>query len=118
MKHLTLILTVCSLLFADTLISVGEVAPGFFLRDTQNQNYFLSKHVGKKAKPALKSPQVLSFFASWCIPCRTEIPFLMDMQDEFPDIKFMLINVNEDKKTVAAYIQTMNIRIPVLLDLF
>ena len=119
MKFVTVFLLFCSIVFAsDDLLQAGEIAPGFFLRDSDNKNFFMSKYVGVKAKPNLKGPLVISFFASWCIPCRTEIPFLTEMQKEYPAVKFYLINVSEDKKTVHSYIKKIGITLPVLLDQF
>lgn len=114
---LTLIMAISLTLASDSkLIPSGEIAPGIFLRDMNNGSFFLSKTVGDKAKPDQKSPVVLSFFASWCIPCRTEIPFLMEMQEKYPDIAFYLINVSEEKSVVNDYIKKMSITLPVLLD--
>ena len=59
---------VFSVLIAE--IKVGDPAPTFFVRTIDNKNFFLSDTL-KKSEPI-----VLSFFATWCLPCRKEIPVL------------------------------------------
>jgi len=51
-------------------LRLGDAAPTFYLRSLDNENFFLSKEI--KAE----SPIILSFYATWCIPCRKEIPAL------------------------------------------
>src|SRR5208282_3008871 len=45
----------------------GQVAPDFELRTTSGERFRLSENVGKKII-------VLNFFATWCAPCRAEMP--------------------------------------------
>ena len=61
---------------------------------------------------------ILSFFATWCEPCKKEIPHLEKLQEEFIDqpVKFFLIDVGEDRDKVKTFIEKENIKIPVLLD--
>ncbi len=51
-------------------LRLGDPAPTFYLRSLEGENFFLSKEI--KAD----SPIILSFYATWCIPCRDEIPVL------------------------------------------
>jgi len=46
----------------------NQVAPTFFLRTLEDEAFFLSDEI-KKGQPI-----VLSFFATWCGPCRKEMP--------------------------------------------
>jgi len=72
---------------------VGEAAPTFFLRNLEGENFFLSR--------ALKQKQiiVLSFYATWCIPCRTEIPTYEALlaDKKYEDVQLIYIHVGEPK---------------------
>jgi len=97
---------------------VGSTSPTFFLRTLDGDSFFLSRHVGEEARPEMKQPIVLSFFASWCIPCRAEIPILHSLQEEYPDVKFLLVNVEEKQDLVGQYVEEYNISLPVLMDMY
>ncbi|MBS1271577.1 MAG: Sporulation thiol-disulfide oxidoreductase A [Candidatus Marinimicrobia bacterium] len=101
-----------------TLVDSTRQAPTFFLKTLEGEPFFLSRHVGDRAKPRMKQPVVLSFFATWCIPCRAEIPKLHEIREEFPGVKIMLIDVNEKPDTVSAFVEEMDFTLPVLMDLY
>ena len=54
-------------------LEVGEPTPTFFIRSLDGANFFLSKEI----KP--DSLIILAFYATWCVPCRQEIPALEKM---------------------------------------
>jgi len=54
-------------------IKQDDPAPTFFLRTIEGKNFFLSKEI----KP--DSLIILAFYATWCVPCRQEIPALEKM---------------------------------------
>ncbi len=58
---------------------------------------------------------VLNFWATWCPPCRREIPTLISLQDELEDqgVQFVGIAVDSTKR-VAAYATEHNINYPIL----
>ena len=73
------------------IVSNGEVmavphpvstAPSFYLTDLNGADFFASKVYGSKAKQP--SIVVLGFFATWCIPCRSEAPQLEILAKAFP----------------------------------
>ena len=45
---------------------------------------------------------VINLWASWCPPCRREMPVLVDGAQRFPDVRFVLLNQGEDQATVEA----------------
>ena len=47
-------------------------------------------------------PSVINLWASWCPPCRREMPVLVDGAQRFPDVRFVLLNQGEDQATVEA----------------
>ena len=70
-------------------LKVGDVAPTFFLRTLEGENFFLSKEI----KP--ESPIILAFYATWCIPCRKEIPALEEMMTspKLDHVRLYYVNV-------------------------
>ncbi len=109
-----LLVTIFSLLSAQ--IGVGEKAPTFFLPKQAGGSFYLSKMVGPKAKPKKRTPVLLSFFQTTCIPCKAEIAELEKLQLEFPQIPFYLIDLNEKPELVDEYITTFDLKLEMLLD--
>ncbi|MBT3748433.1 MAG: TlpA family protein disulfide reductase [Bacteroidetes bacterium] len=70
-------------------LQVGDPAPTFYLRTLEGENFFLSKAVESD------SPIILSFYATWCIPCRQEIPALEKMMTdpELKNVRLYYVNV-------------------------
>ena len=48
-------------------------------------------------------PLVINLWATWCPPCRREMPVLAQAQKEHPDIRFLWINQGEDATAVMRY---------------
>lgn len=49
-------------------------------------------------------PVVLNFWATWCPPCRREMPRLTRMASEHPGVTFLFVNQGEDAATARAYL--------------
>ena len=109
-----LLLTV---LFGSNPTIEKEVAPTFYLPTLEGKNFFLSKSLKEG------NPIVFSFFATWCAPCRKEMPKLDSLAQVFKDIKFYLINVSgltgkdkEDTDKVKKMLISLDVSLPVLMD--
>lgn len=106
----------------DTVFTAGQDAPKFFLRDMKNNDYYSSDFFGEPRKtlnaPKDRYPVVISFFATWCKPCRREITELELLQKKYPSVKFFLINLAESEETVNEYLKTMPIQLTILMDKF
>lgn len=60
---------------------------------------------------------VVNVFASWCPPCRDEIPGLVNVRRSLPDDQVLILGVSVDKepKALTKYMKDLNINYPVLL---
>jgi peroxiredoxin len=60
----------------------------------------------------------LTVWASWCVPCRREMPFLNTLYHQFRDKGFTVIavNVDEDQQQAREFLQTYPVDFPVLHD--
>lgn len=83
--------------------------PKVSLLNLQQQPIELKQFLGK--------PTVINLWASWCPPCRREMPVLSEAQKKYPNVKFVFINQNEDAVTVQNYLQQNSLQLDeVLLD--
>ena len=105
------ILTISFCFSADDTIKVGDEAPPISLFKLESNKYFRSKELlGEKNL-------VVSFFATWCVPCAKEIPELIKMSKEFEDdFQFILVDVNEKRDLVRKHVDEKGITLQVILD--
>ena len=60
-------------------------------------------------------PVILNFWATWCVPCRREMPLLQKLHNE-GKIIIIGINLQENKKTIEEFVKELNITFPIVLD--
>jgi len=92
----------------------GDLAPTFYLTDLSGNDFFASRVYGDNAKEP--SAVVLSFFATWCVPCRAEVPQLEILSQEFPEIQFYLISVKDPEDKILKWLNDLKVELPVLVD--
>lgn len=87
-----------------------SAAPDFTLKTTQGSNLRLSEHRGDVI--------LLNFWASWCGPCRQEMPLLDELQQRYQKLGFSVIGVNVDKDSALAakMLRDIPVTFPVALD--
>ena len=92
------------------LARVGGPAPGLRLPLLDGGTREL---VGERGKVVL-----LNFWATWCVPCRDEMPELQRLADDLHEQPFTLLTIDleEDSQAIAAFRQELGLRVPVLLD--
>jgi len=83
--------------------------PGLLGVDLSGKAWRLSELRGKVV--------VLNFWATWCEPCREEMPSLQALAQRFPDTVVVLaINLKESPEQVQRFAQNNGITLPLLLD--
>lgn len=93
---------------ADAVDLLGRTAPEFELTDLDGAPFKLSDQRGKKV--------VLSFWASWCAPCRAELPALDALQKERSDIAVFAVNVDRDPQLARRFLAQVPIDLPIVWD--
>jgi thiol-disulfide isomerase/thioredoxin len=88
-------------------------APDFIVIDETNNEISLSQFIGK--------PVVLNFWASWCPPCKDEMPDFNKVFEESGDeIVFMMVNltdgVRETKEKSLQYVADEGFAFPIFFD--
>jgi peroxiredoxin len=86
-----------------------NAAPGFTLNQLTGQSFTLNQLRGK--------PAIINFWATWCPPCRRELPALQAAYEaRRNDIGFVAVDVKEDSAAVEAFIKEMGLTFPVVVD--
>ncbi|MFZ5643779.1 MAG: TlpA family protein disulfide reductase [Bacillota bacterium] len=88
-------------------------APDFTLVDLNGKEVRLSDFRGKKV--------LVNFWATWCTPCRQEMPLLQEFHEKAggKDWQVLTVNITSTEKSVAVvqqYVSANNYTFPVLLD--
>ncbi len=113
--------------FRPDTLCVGDEAPQFVMRNLMtNTAVFLRDYTGKKLREIWKKKErhvvVLSFWATWCQPCKNEITILTKLAESYKDqkVKFFLINTLEKAEltedSVRNTYRNRDYTIPCLVD--
>lgn len=89
---------------------VSGPAPDFTLKSRNGENVKLSELRGDVV--------MINFWASWCAPCRQEMPLLEDMHKKYNDLGFVLlgVNVEEDSSSAEDLLREVPVSFPILYD--
>jgi thiol-disulfide isomerase/thioredoxin len=88
---------------------IGLQSSDFSLEDLSGKQITLSSLQGKAV--------ILNFWATWCPPCKEEMPLLQDYARRYPD-RLVVVGVDyqEDQRDVAAFVHDLDIQFPIVLD--
>ncbi|MCZ6826312.1 MAG: TlpA disulfide reductase family protein [Gammaproteobacteria bacterium] len=88
----------------------GQPAPDFALKSLSGENLRLSEMRGEVV--------MINFWATWCGPCRQEMPLLDELYRRYEKVGFRLlgINIDDDHRSAAKMVRVLGVGFPVLLD--
>jgi DsbE subfamily thiol:disulfide oxidoreductase len=103
-----------------TFSSVMSFSTSVEAKRTQAPDFTLKSRDGKNVRLSDLRGQVvlLNFWASWCGPCRQEMPILDDIHKQYSSLGFSVLGVNLDAKSSKAinYLKDTPVTFPVLYD--
>ncbi|HXO18265.1 MAG TPA: TlpA disulfide reductase family protein [Candidatus Dormibacteraeota bacterium] len=88
----------------------GQAAPAFMLHDDRGEAVSLDRYRGR--------PVLMNLWASWCPPCRAEMPDLQRLADSHLGGEIAIIGVNEGEspERSRAFAESLQIRFPIWID--
>jgi peroxiredoxin len=90
--------------------AMGEQAPNFVLKDLQGKEVSLEDYKGKGV--------LINFWASWCEPCKAEMPALNNIHKKYKDkgVEVIGINAGDTELVAKTFTKEMGLEFPVVLD--
>ncbi len=94
-----------------TPIADAPQAPDFHLSDSEGVGHRLTDYRGRVV--------IVNFWATWCPPCREEMPSMQRAWEQLraEDIMMLAINVGEDEDTIFRFTANYPVEFPLLMDL-
>ncbi len=88
----------------------GQIAPDFELAGLDGKPLRLSELRGR--------PVIVNFWATWCAPCRQEMPLLQETAERYGDQGLVVlgVDVGEDAAAVGNFARSLGVEFPILLD--
>lgn len=90
--------------------SLGTPAQDFSLVDIDGNTHTLADYEGQVV--------IVNFWATWCNPCRAEMPALQEVYDKYKDDGLVLLAINQDESlaTINAFADEYELSFPILID--
>ena len=110
MKNRLIALLSAALLGISSQVIAVSDAPDFVLKSKENGNMRLSEQRGNIV--------LVNFWASWCGPCREELPEMEALYQEYQDLGFEIfaINVDDEESKADVLLDDIEVSFPVLYD--
>jgi thiol-disulfide isomerase/thioredoxin len=92
----------------ETGLQTGDLAPNFQLVLDDGRQLSLRDLEGQ--------PVLINFWASWCGPCRMEMPDLVELQEENAELVVLAVNVMENQDAIQSFVEEFQMSMPVVVD--
>src|SRR5215211_1155458 len=87
---------------------VGRTAPEVEFQLADSKKAKLTDYRGRHV--------VLSFWASWCGPCRKELPALAELAQKRRDVVFLAVNVDKERPAAERFLRDLGVGLPLAFD--
>jgi peroxiredoxin len=93
-----------------TTKAIGKPAPDFVLKDTKGKTWHLAELKGKVV--------FVNFWATWCPPCRGEMPSMQELSKSLPPNAFQMLAIlsNDQAEVAEKFAGGIGFAAPILLD--
>jgi thiol-disulfide isomerase/thioredoxin len=91
-----------------TAPEIDAFAPPFTVTQLDGDRLHLTELEG--------SPVILNFWATWCEPCKVEMPQLQRLHEEYPEVQIVGINTGERRELVTEWVDDFGLTFPIALD--
>ena len=94
----------------EKVLEAGDKAPDFELVDLEGNKHRLSDYKGQGV--------FLNFWGSWCVPCKTEMPFMESQSKEFEGkgVHILALNIKDTKLKAETFRDQYNLTFPIARD--
>lgn len=92
----------------DTGLQYGEQAPNFRLHSDDGRHLSLADLQGR--------PVLINFWATWCTPCRLEMPDIVKAATNHPQLVILAVNVQEELDQIQPFAEEFQMTIPIVRD--
>lgn len=109
---------------AEPVLSVGDRAPGFFLKTINAKAVGMPRLVlANVLEDEATKGVVISFFATWCAPCKKELPVLQQLWEAYEKdgLRIVVVSIDKEKEaldSLSAFIAELGLTYPVVSDRF
>lgn len=88
----------------------GKEAPDFALKSSSGENLRLSEYRGEVV--------MINFWATWCGPCRQEMPLLDELYSRYERVGFVLlgVNIDDEPRRAMQMVDELGVEFPVVFD--
>lgn len=106
----SLLLSTCLTMTSAQALPIGQAAPDFTLKNLAGKNLNLAEQRGNII--------LINFWASWCGPCRKEMPVLQKLQDKYQDLGVQVwgINVEQENQAGKDFLADLSLSFPIFFD--
>jgi len=93
------------------LPSTAQAAPTFALTTLDGKTFDLAEHLATDRRPV-----VLNLWASWCPPCRAEMPEINTAAGNHPEIAFVGVAIKDDEGDASAFVDEIGVTYTIAVD--
>jgi thiol-disulfide isomerase/thioredoxin len=110
LSNLKKIIALAAVMLMSASAFAVDAAPDFTLKSSTGENVRLAEQRGQVV--------MLNFWASWCGPCRQEMPLLDGIAKKYGKMGFVLygVNVEEDNTAAKKMLKDLGVSFPILFD--
>ena len=91
--------------------SDSELAPTFTVPTSDGGTFSLDEHLASDGRPIF-----LNLWASWCFPCREEMPAIDAASKLHPEVAFLGVSVRDNRPDAVAFIEEIEVSYPIGYD--